>query len=312
MIGDEKKLKRRFFPAQWLDNVIVSMKMTPDELLSVAEKDSQGIPETSVYSICSTDASFHLQSQPLTVATVLRGSVWQNPLWGLRSSVCISATLRMGGCFDTFIHKVGMTEQAAPVERICAPCLFDYPRQMILTIAPKHTDHHNMPGIDDIVPHIDRSKGACLLLFTARRRRDLVVEELRRRYGEARVLQAEEDVETVTRRLREDASSIVCGLRRYWTGLDVETLGLVVIDKLPFDPDFKPRKHLMTSMGMRGLWAESYMDRTNATLVQGIGRLIRNPDSVGREAYIRDSRARRPGSMNALRGAFPDVPIMDS
>lgn len=304
---EDEMIISHLFPAlARFDEVLASMALTSEQLLGRAERDPQGIPDTSAYSLCEDkEGPLYLQSQALTVARALKGDVWGNPLWNLRGSVCLSATLTLGGHFDAFQKKVGMTGGVTTCFR--APCLFDYPRQMELSIAKG--EHHTSPGIGDLVPRIDASKGACLLLFTSRHRWDLVAKELGGHYGGERVLRAEEDVEAVTARLRGDPSVIVCGLRRYWAGLDVATLGLVVVDQVPFESDFWPRKKLMARIGMGKLWDEGYKDRSNAKLIQGIGRLIRDAESVGRQAYIRDRRARRPVSVRALRGAFPGIPI---
>ena len=288
-----------------LRGVVASMELTPGELLARARLDPQGIPDASAYSLFVDDGEACLQSQALTVAASLRENLWANPLWGLRGSVCLSATLTTaGGGFGAFEKRTGLAGAAA---RFRAPCLFDYPRQMELAISRE--EHHRSPGIGDLVPRIDASAGACLLLFTSRRRWGLVAEALERHYGGARVLRAEEDVEAVTARLRRDPLAIVCGLRRYWTGLDVATLGLVVVDQVPFEADFWPRKRLMALLGMAELWDDGYKERSHAKLVQGVGRLIRNAESTGRQAYIRDRRARRPVAVRALRGAFPGIPI---
>ena len=177
------------------------------------------------------------------------------------------------------------------MERYLGACVFDYPRQMRLTISS--TGFQNKTDIDDLTPYIDRSTRPCLLLFTAEHRWSPTVRLLTARYGD-RVHKAQGDVDGVAERLRSDPNSIVCGMMRYWTGLDVNALGLVVIDKVPYEPDFYPRRSFMNELRLGNLWNNDYIERCNAKLVQGLGRLIRNAESRGRVAYIRDSRAWHP------------------
>ena len=177
-----------------------------------------------------------------------------------RTVVATSATLALGGRFDTVARSLGLPRGRRPGatptrptgarrldSRSTSGSPFDYPRQGILYVAA-HLPRPAASGLPDAAGEelLDAGRRArrpyarAVLLPAGRARRrpsccaartDLPV-----------LLQGEEALPLLVRRFREERASCLFGVMSLWQGVDVpgDACQLVVIDRLPFPRPDEP------------------------------------------------------------------------
>ena len=239
-----------------------------------------------------------LAAVPTTVGEMLNKTLFSNETWKPRSSTFMSATLATpDGDFSRFISDMGLDPSSVRSRR--TPTVFNYERQMRIKVSASSATYSadrsvNAKRTNLIFDEIKRSIGSmgsqqsALLLFTSIDRMNFMGTMLTRHFGSHRVFTGGEDTEKATQVLGR-GGSIVLGCKRYWTGLDVGCLGLVFIEKLPYEAGFKPLQQYMDLTGKRQQYQSRYVQDMQMSLRQMMGRLIRNDVNVG-EVLVGDSR----------------------
>lgn len=262
---------------------------------------------------------------PLSVAPALRSLLYAD-----RTVVATSATLALGGNFDTIAAALGL----APAQTSRAPASdeaedpepepswraldvgspFDYRRQGILYVAA-HLPRPTTSGLPDaaaaeLVRLVTALGGRTLGLFSSRRAAERAAEVVRAETDLEILLQGEEALPLLVKRFRHDPASCLFGVMSLWQGVDVpgDACQLVVIDRLPFPRPDEPlaaaRAAAVDAAGGSGFAAVS-VPIAAVRLAQGVGRLIRASSDRGVVAVL-DSRLETARGYGAfLRRTLP-------
>ncbi|MET0422795.1 MAG: ATP-dependent DNA helicase [Actinoplanes sp.] len=274
---------------------------------------------------------------PLSVAGTLAQALYSD-----RTVVATSATLTLGGRFDTVARSLGLpaptpaipsartavAEAAAPgaLTATTPPTSgdgwtsldvgspFDYPRQGILYVAA-HLPRPQMSGLPDaageeLLTLVQALGGRTLGLFSSRKAATQAAELLRAKTDLTVLLQGDEQLPLLVRKFREDKNSCLFGVMSLWQGVDVpgEACQLVVIDRLPFPRPDEPlaaaRSAAVDAAGGSGFSSVS-VPIAAIRLAQGVGRLIRSTGDKGVVAVL-DSRLETARGYGAfLRKSLP-------
>lgn len=251
-----------------------------------------------------------LRLAPLSVAGLLRTALFdQGPV------VLTSATLTVGGGFDSLLASVGLDDSTIAVD-VGSP--FDHAKQGILYVAkdlpPPGRDGVPMEALDELAELIEAAGGRTLALFSSWRGVERAAEYLRVRFGDRPdlpllVQQRGDAVAGLVARFAEDPHSSLLGTVSLWQGVDVpgDSCSLVVIDRIPFprpdDPLVSARQRRVDESGGSGFAAVS-VPKAGLLLAQGAGRLIRSADDRGVVAVL-DSRLATARYGRALRASLP-------
>jgi ATP-dependent DNA helicase DinG len=252
---------------------------------------------------------------PLSVAGLLT-----THLYAERTVVATSATLALGGRFDTVAGALGLPVQAQqdadelPWRSLDVGSPFDYRKQGILYVAA-HLPRPTASGLtdataDEMVSLVTALGGRTLGLFSSRRAAERAAEVLRARTGLTILLQGEEALPLLVRRFRDERNSCLLGVMSLWQGVDVpgDACQLVIIDRLPFPRPDEPlaaaRAAAVEASGGSGFAAVS-VPIAAVRLAQGVGRLIRSRTDKGVVAVL-DSRLEHARSYaQYLRDTLP-------
>ncbi len=266
---------------------------------------------------------------PLSVAGTLATNLYDE-----RTVVATSATLTLGGRFDTVARSLGLpapapvpaarsggglTPDAPPVSgdgwnSLDVGSPFDYPRQGILYVAA-HLPRPAASGLPDpageeLLKLVEALGGRTLGLFSSRRAATQAAELLRARTDLPVLLQGEESLPILVRKFREQKESCLFGVMSLWQGVDVpgDACQLVVIDRLPFPRPDEPlaaaRAAAVDATGGSG-FASVSVPIAAVRLAQGVGRLIRSTGDKGVVAVL-DSRLETARGYGAfLRKSLP-------
>jgi ATP-dependent DNA helicase DinG len=262
---------------------------------------------------------------PLAVAGLLR-----ERLFGQTTTVLTSATLTLGGNFDSMARSWGLppedgpskaAEGAATEKSLDGPkwtsmdvgSPFDHARSGILYLAK----HLPPPGRDGLPPaYLDEIKelmtaagGRTLGLFSSMRAAKQATEELRKRTDLPILCQGEDSTALLVRKFAEDEASCLFGTLSLWQGVDVPgpSLQLVIVDRIPFprpdDPLASARQRAVEARGGNGFLSVA---ATHAALLlaQGTGRLLRSNDDRGVVAIL-DPRLATARYGGFLRSSLP-------
>lgn len=248
---------------------------------------------------------------PLHVGPLLGGTVF-----GDRPVVVTSATLTVGGSFDSLSTSLGLDDDTWAGLDVGSP--FDYARQGILYV-PAHLPPPGREGVADevlaeLVDLIDAAGGRTLALFSSWRGVERAAEVVRARF-EGRedrpilVQQKGDAVGELVRRFSDDHRSTLLGTMSLWQGVDVPggACTLVVIDRIPFprpdDPVVSARQRAVDDAGRSG-FREVSVPRAALLLAQGTGRLIRGSGDRGVVAVL-DSRLATAGYGRTITASLP-------
>jgi ATP-dependent DNA helicase DinG len=262
---------------------------------------------------------------PLSVAHTLADHLYDD-----RTVVATSATLTLGGRFDTVAKSLGLPvgpavpaartgEEAAPLSgdgwsSLDVGSPFDYPRQGILYVAA-HLPRPAASGLPDaageeLLALVTALGGRTLGLFSSRRAATQAAELVRARTDLPVLLQGEESLPILVRAFREDRTTCLFGVMSLWQGVDVpgDACQLVVIDRLPFPRPDEPlaaaRAAAVDAAGGSG-FASVSVPIAAVRLAQGAGRLIRSSGDRGVVAVL-DSRLETARGYGAfLRRSLP-------
>jgi len=225
---------------------------------------------------------FQLHLTPLDVA---------GPLNELRSQVpgcwiMTSATLAVGGRFDHFTQRLGLTDARELV--IGSP--FDYPTQTRLWLPRDLPDprdpEYTETLLERVVPVLRAAQGRAFLLFTSHRALRRAAEWLRAETDFNLLVQEEAPRHVLLERFKSEPNSVLLGAASFWEGVDVPgaALSVVLIDKLPFAaPDDPVLEAILGSVRSSGEnpFLRVQLPQAVLTLKQGAGRLIRQSEDSG-------------------------------
>ncbi len=263
---------------------------------------------------------------PLAVAGLLR-----ERLFGQTTTVLTSATLTLGGNFDSMARAWGLPPADGPSTPVDGAATekspdgpkwtsldvgspFDHARKGILYLAR----HLPPPGRDGLPPaYLDEIRelmtsagGRTLGLFSSMRAAKQATEELRKRVDLPILCQGEDSTGLLVRKFAEDEASCLFGTLSLWQGVDVPgpSLQLVIVDRIPFprpdDPLASARQRAVEARGGNGFLSVA---ATHAALLlaQGTGRLLRSNDDRGVVAIL-DPRLATARYGGFLRSSLPN------
>jgi ATP-dependent DNA helicase DinG len=246
---------------------------------------------------------------PLSVAGLLR-----EKLFGDRTVVLTSATLALGGNFDSAAGSVGLIGEGAPAwTGLDVGSPFDYPRQGILYIArhlpPPGRDGASPQAMDELAELITAAGGRTLGLFSSRRAANEAADAMRERLDVPILCQGDDATPTLVRQFAGDAKTCLFGTLTLWQGVDVPgpACQLVVIDRIPFprpdDPLASARQRAVAQAGGNGFMSVAAVHAA-LLLAQGTGRLIRTGEDRGVVAVL-DPRLATARYGSFLRASLP-------
>ena len=243
-----------------------------------------------------------LNIAPLSVAGLMKEKILSQ-----NTTVLTSATLTLGGRFESMAGSVGLRKtdrielRGAVVNEnswrgldVGSP--FDYARQGILYVA-KGLPNPRREGIgsealEQLAELVWAADGRTLGLFASQRSAEAAAEYLRSAFPGLDVMcQGEAHLADLTTRFATDEKSVLCGTMSLWQGIDVpgDSCRLVVIDKIPFprpdDPLMQARQQAVTSAGGNG-FMQVAATQAGLLLAQGVGRLIRRSTDRGVVAVL--------------------------
>nr|WP_240746896.1 ATP-dependent DNA helicase [Cryptosporangium phraense] len=274
-----------------------------------------------------------LHVAPLSVSAALGSGLFRD-----RVVVAASATLALGGRFDTVARSLGLDvefgrtpdtsdvrpveppesddDDAEPVKRwraldVGSP--FDYPKQGILYVASK-LPRPGMSGLSEgaqreLVELVEAAGGRTLGLFSSRKAATAAAEALRAATDLPVLLQGDDSIHLLVKRFREEPETCLLGVASLWQGVDVpgNACQLVVIDRLPFPRPDEPltaaRSKAVDDGGGSGFMAVS-VPAAAIRLAQGAGRLIRAAGDRGVVAVL-DSRLHSARYGEFIRRTLP-------
>ncbi|MEQ0561887.1 ATP-dependent DNA helicase [Amycolatopsis sp. NEAU-NG30] len=277
-----------------------------------------------------------LKVAPLGVAGLLRERVFNQ-----HTTILTSATLTLGGTFDTMARQWGLPPGAARVEQAPGAATekevpsddsgpkwtgldvgspFDHRRNGILYLA-KHLPPPGRDGLtpstmDELAELIEAAGGRTLGLFSSMRAAKQATEEMRERLDFPILCQGDDATSLLVQKFSEDVRTCLFGTLSLWQGVDVPgpSLQLVVVDRIPFprpdDPVSSARQRAVEARGGNGFLTVA---ATHAALLlaQGTGRLHRAVTDRGVVAVL-DSRLANARYGGFLRASLPPFwPTMD-
>ncbi|WP_017976294.1 ATP-dependent DNA helicase [Actinopolyspora halophila] len=269
----------------------------------------------------------------LKVAPLGVGGLLRQRLFEQRTTVLTSATLALGGSFDTLAGQWGLPPQrearpapdTATAEEppsdgaepswvgldVGSP--FDYRRSGILYVA-RHLPSPGRDGLpesylDELAELVTAAGGRTLGLFSSMRAARQACDELRERLSTPVLCQGEDSTGLLVDSFAKDPATSLFGTLSLWQGVDVpgESLQLVVMDRIPFprpdDPLASARQKAISANGGNGFITVA---GTHAALLlaQGAGRLLRSAADRGVIAVL-DPRLATARYGSFLRASLP-------
>ncbi len=253
-----------------------------------------------------------LQWAPVDVSRRLREALWQ----GGPTAILVSATMATGSDFGFVRDRVGL--RGASELLVGSP--FDYGEQAVLYVPrdlPDPRTQHAVSAVaDEVAKLCELSAGRALVLTSSYRTLAVVADRLRGELGVELLVQGEAPRERLLERFRDEVDSVLVATGTFWQGVDVpgESLSLLVIDKLPFQPPDDPlveaRCERIAAEG--GDWFSEYaLPSAVLQLRQGFGRLIRTRGDRGVVCLL-DPRVRTRAYGEAFLASLPPCPVVDS
>jgi ATP-dependent DNA helicase DinG len=306
------------------------------EVFDIAERMAELDKRDVVWVVDRERFGREARVSPLSVAGLMRASVF-----GERTTVLTSATLKLGGDFTPIATSVGLKENerldlAHPAEDpeqngtpaserdvgavrwrgldVGSP--FEYRRQGILYIArslpPPGRDGLSDASMAEITELLKASDGRALGLFSSRRAAEIAAVYSRKHLPGLIILcQGDAQLPDLTRRFIQNEKASLFGTLSLWQGVDVPgaTCQLVIIDRIPFPRPDEPltvaRQRAVTEAGGNGFMKVA-ASHAALLLAQGSGRLIRRLTDRGVVAVL-DPRLVTARYGTFLKASMPDM-----
>nr|WP_305801110.1 ATP-dependent DNA helicase [Mycobacterium sp. PS03-16] len=248
-----------------------------------------------------------LRVAPLSVAGLLRTRLFDHT-----TTVLTSATLTVGGTFDSMARAWGLAETTWRGLDVGSP--FEHAKSGILYVAahlppPGRDGTGSAEQLDEIEALITAAGGRTLGLFSSMRAAKATAEVMRGRLDTPVLCQGEDTTAALVARFADDPETSLFGTLSLWQGVDVPgpSLSLVLIDRIPFprpdDPLLTARQRAVTAHGGNGFMAVA-ASHAALLLAQGAGRLLRRVDDRGVVAVL-DSRMATARYGGYLRASLP-------
>jgi ATP-dependent DNA helicase DinG len=252
---------------------------------------------------------------PLSVADLLA-----ERLFAARTAILTSATLALGGRFETMATSWGLAssgetsgEGTTRWSGVDVGSPFAHERSGILYVAkrlpPPGRDGPGPEVLNELAELIGAAGGRTLGLFSSARAAGIAAEALAERVEVPILCQGDDATQTLVSRFAADSETCLFGTLSLWQGVDVPgpSLQLVVIDRLPFprpdDPLASARARAVDARGGNGFMAVSAAHAA-LLLAQGTGRLLRTTLDRGVVAVL-DSRLATARYSGFLRASLP-------
>lgn len=281
-----------------------------DDVRKIAERMAIKI-ETDVLWISENKGNKQLHVAPIDVSGALR-----DKLFGDKTVVLTSATLKLGGGFEPLARSLGLWRDDPPWTSLDVGSPFDYTKQGMLYVA-RHLPAPGRDGLEDaqldeITDLIEAAGGRTLGLFSSRRGAEKAAEAVRERLPDLDIwCQGDAQLPELARRFAETPSSCLFGTLSLWQGVDLpgDTCQLVIIDRIPFprpdDPLMSARQRLVEKRGGNGFMTVA-AQHAALLLAQGTGRLIRRASDRGVVAIL-DPRVVTARYGSFLTASMPDM-----
>lgn len=209
-----------------------------------------------------------------------------------RAWVFVSATLAVGGRFNHFQERLGLSH----AKTLIAQSPFDFASQGLLLVSEKSPDPKAADLMTQLLEQegiqrlVERCPGGVFVLCTSHRSVNLA-QQWFHRWGASHpdrlvLVQGEAPRHQLIDRFRTHGRAILIGSHSFWEGVDVpgQALSMVLIDKIPFappdDPVLEARAKQMTRQGRDAFMGLSVPEAA-ILLKQGVGRLIRTETDRG-------------------------------
>jgi len=298
------------------------------KVFSVDQRDTYVYYVEQVLKPGRRGSHLEVSATPLEVNALLR-----ELLFNKSKVICTSATLATvgpnpvdpedrGPNFAYFRRRVGLdnAEYHDVLEHIL-PHTFDYENKTLLYL-PRHlpepvygpdSNDYTKRIAEEMMYLVEASAGRAFLLFSSKRMLDAVYNIFLDRlptYLDFRLLrQGEMNRIELVREFRKSEGAVLFGLKSFWEGVDIagESLSLVVIDKLPFDPPDDPvhEARVAKMKANKENWFGNYvLPQAVLRLKQGLGRLLRTQEDRGVMAIL-DTRLYSKSYGNLVINALP-------
>ena len=232
-----------------------------------------------------------LRAAPINVGSLLHDRVYAER----RSTVFTSATLAVGGTFDYFRSRVGLSEG---IEELILPSPFDFLHQALVCLptdfpSPEHELFDQQ--VEEVIAGVARRVGGrTLVLFTSHRQLRDVHAALKHRVDLDEVLILGQGIDgqrrQVLKSFEEAERPLLLGTASFWEGIDVpgERLSCVIMVRLPFPVPTEP-VYAARAEQVRDAFSQLALPQAALRLKQGFGRLIRRSTDRG-AVVILDNR----------------------
>ncbi|MRJ77013.1 ATP-dependent DNA helicase [Aeromicrobium sp. SMF47] len=252
-----------------------------------------------------------LHIAPIDVSGALR-----DKLFGDKTVILTSATLKLGGGFEPVARSLGLWGDDPPWSALDVGSPFDYRKQGVLYVArdlpAPGRDGLEEAQLAEITALIEAAGGRTLGLFSSRRGAEKAAEEVRERLPDIDIwCQGDAQLPELARRFAETPSTCLFGTLSLWQGVDLpgDTCQLVIIDRIPFprpdDPLMSARQRLVEKRGGNGFMTVA-ANHAALLLAQGTGRLIRRSTDKGVVAIL-DPRIVTARYGSFLAASLPDM-----
>jgi ATP-dependent DNA helicase DinG len=248
---------------------------------------------------------------PVDVSRALHDGLWLDG----PTALLVSATLTVEGDFSFVRDRLGL--RGARELQVGSP--FDFAEQALLYL-PAGLPDPRSPGAvaavaEEAAALCEVSAGRALVLTSSYRTLEAVAARLRATVAHELLVQGEAPRERLLERFRDVVDSVLVATGTFWQGVDVpgESLSLLVIDKLPFQPPDDPlveaRCERIAAEG--GDWFADYaLPSAVLQLRQGFGRLIRTRSDRGVVCLL-DPRVRTRTYGRAFLASLPPCRVVE-
>ncbi len=251
-----------------------------------------------------------LGASPINIAMAFKAEVLDR----IMTVILTSATLATQGNFDFVKSRLGVQEAVAAI----LPSSFDFKSQALLfvpqDIPEPRNDEYLSRAIELIEKIIKLTDGRALVLFTSYHNMNRAYNELKNKLPFRLLLQGQKQKGELLEQFRDDVSSVLFATSSFWQGIDVqgESLGCVIIDKLPFavpsEPIVEARIEQINQQGKSAFY-EYQIPQAVILLKQGMGRLLRSAKDTGILCLL-DSRVLTKGYGRMFLNSLPDCPLV--
>ena len=251
-----------------------------------------------------------LRASPIDVSAIIRELLLER----MQAVILTSATLSVDGSFDYQRARLGIRDAV----ELQLTSEFDFAEQTVLYLParmpePRAPDFTSAAA-EQIRALLEATRGRAFVLFTSYANLHEVQRLIEHRTPFALLVQGTAPRSALLRNFRATPNAVLLATSSFWQGVDVagDTLGCVIIDKLPFaapgDPITAARIESITKLGGNP-FDEYQVPLAILTLLQGLGRLIRHRQDRG-VLSILDPRILTKGYGRRFLASLPPTPIV--